>query len=102
MRLLPVGANHVRFGAADEQTASDGCRYRRRHVREHLPLRHLSPHSRSDQAGSAVERTGRLTMILEHMTTRPADPEQSGTANRLSRRSFLQAGAAAGGGLLLS
>src|ERR1700738_2448311 len=69
---------------------------------EHLLLRHLSPHSRSNQAGRAVDRTGRLTMILDHTASRPTDPEQSGSANDLSRRCFLQVGAAAGGGLLLS
>jgi isoquinoline 1-oxidoreductase subunit beta len=41
-------------------------------------------------------------MILDHFASRPTDPEQPGSANDLSRRSFLQAGAAAGGGLLLS
>jgi isoquinoline 1-oxidoreductase subunit beta len=41
-------------------------------------------------------------MIVDHIAPRPADPDQSGSANRLSRRSFLQAGAAAGGGLMLS
>jgi isoquinoline 1-oxidoreductase subunit beta len=38
-------------------------------------------------------------MILDHTASRPTDPV---SANDLSRRSFLQAGAAAGGGLLLS
>jgi len=37
-------------------------------------------------------------MILDHIASRPADPEQSGSVNGLSRRRFLQAGAAAGGG----
>ena len=58
MRVLPVGPDHVRFGAACEQPASDRFRYRRRDVRQHLPLRDLCPHSRSDQAG-ARKRTGR-------------------------------------------
>jgi isoquinoline 1-oxidoreductase subunit beta len=41
-------------------------------------------------------------MILDHTASRPIDPEQSGSASDLSRRRFLQAGAAAGGGLVLS
>ena len=41
-------------------------------------------------------------MILDRIAPRLADPDQSGSANGLSRRRFLQAGAAAGGGLMLS
>jgi isoquinoline 1-oxidoreductase beta subunit len=41
-------------------------------------------------------------MILDHIATRPGDQDQSGSARDLSRRRFLQAGAAAGGGLILS
>ena len=72
MRLLPVGPDHVRCGAAREQPASDRFRHRRRDVRQHLPLRDLCPHSRSDQAGRAIELTGRLTMILDHLASRAA------------------------------
>ena len=41
-------------------------------------------------------------MILDNVTSRVADPDQSPAATDLSRRRFLQAGAVAGGGLLLS
>jgi isoquinoline 1-oxidoreductase beta subunit len=41
-------------------------------------------------------------MILDHLTSRTAGPGRSPSANGLSRRSFLQAGATAGGGLMLS
>jgi isoquinoline 1-oxidoreductase beta subunit len=41
-------------------------------------------------------------MILDHMTSQAAGPGRSLPANGLSRRSFLKAGAAAGGGLMLS
>jgi isoquinoline 1-oxidoreductase beta subunit len=41
-------------------------------------------------------------MILDHITSRFAGRGRSPSANGLSRRSFLQAGAAAGGGLMLS
>ena len=41
-------------------------------------------------------------MILDRIAPRPADASPSSSANDLSRRRFLQAGAAAGGGLMLS
>jgi isoquinoline 1-oxidoreductase beta subunit len=41
-------------------------------------------------------------MILDHFTSHAAGPDRSPSANALSRRTFLQAGAAAGGGLMLS
>ncbi len=41
-------------------------------------------------------------MILDRIASRSTDSEQSGSTNGLSRRRFLQAGAAAGGGLMLS
>jgi hypothetical protein len=41
-------------------------------------------------------------MILDHLTSRAAGPGRSPSANPLSRRRLLQAGVAAGGGLLLS
>jgi isoquinoline 1-oxidoreductase beta subunit len=40
-------------------------------------------------------------MILDHIATRPDDQDQSGSARDLSRRRFLRAGSAAGGGLIL-
>ncbi len=67
MRLLPVGPDHVGGGVAREQPASERFRHRRRDVRQHLPLRNLRPHPRSDQAGRAVELTGRLTMIIDRI-----------------------------------
>src|SRR5262245_63589713 len=41
-------------------------------------------------------------MILAQITARPASPDTQPSASELSRRAFLQASAAAGGGLMLS
>jgi isoquinoline 1-oxidoreductase subunit beta len=41
-------------------------------------------------------------MILDRSASRLADPGQSGSTNSFSRRSFIQAGAAGGGGILMS
>ncbi len=76
--------------------------HRRRDVGQHLPLRDLWPHSRSDQTGRAIERAGRLTMIFDRITSGAAGSDRSSSSDDFSRRRFLQAGAAAGGGLMLS
>jgi hypothetical protein len=41
-------------------------------------------------------------MVLDHIASQAAGPGRSSSTNVLSRRKLLQAGAAAGGGLLLS
>jgi isoquinoline 1-oxidoreductase subunit beta len=41
-------------------------------------------------------------MALDQLSSRPADPDRQPSPSRVSRRGFLQAGASAGGGLLLS
>src|SRR5262252_4306363 len=102
MRLLPVGPDHVGFRAAGEQPASDRFRHRRRDVRQHLPLRDLSAHSRSDQARRAIQLMKGPTMILDRFVSNAACADRSPSAWHVSRRAFLQTGAAAGGGLMLS
>src|SRR3984893_12911226 len=102
MRLLPVGPDHVCCGAAREHPASDRFRYRRRDVRQYMSLRDLRAHSRSDQTSRAGERIGRLIMLLYRPAARASVPPRSQSGHAPSRRKVLQAGAAAGGGLLLS
>ena len=41
-------------------------------------------------------------MIVDHLTSRTGNTDRSTSAGALSRRGFLQVGAAAGGGLMLS
>src|SRR5262249_12138706 len=93
MRLLPVRPDHVGFGTARQQSASQGFRHRRCHERQHLPLRHLYPHSRRDQA--RVKRLRRPVMKHDRTALLP-------TETSLSRRTFLVTSAAVGGGLVLS
>src|SRR5690606_38599292 len=51
MRLLPVGPDHVRHGADQEQSRAYRRGHRRGHERQYLPLRHLPAHPRRHQAG---------------------------------------------------
>jgi isoquinoline 1-oxidoreductase subunit alpha len=51
-------SGHVGCRTSGKQSASGRFRYRRRHVRQYLPLRDLSPRPRCDQAGRC-ELTGR-------------------------------------------
>src|SRR5215470_16447603 len=71
-------------------------------VRQHLPLWDLWTDTPGNQAGRRAEWTGRPTMIPEHRRSRAAQAGRAQSTSALSRRTFLEAGAAAGGGLLLS
>ena len=50
MRLLPVRPDHEGGRAARQQPEADARADRRAHGRQHLPLRHLSPHHRRRRA----------------------------------------------------
>ena len=79
VRLLPVGNDHGRVGAARREAA----RHRRRHRRrdhQYLPLRHIRPHPSRDPRRC---RTGRCVM------------------GKWTRRAFIGTGALVGGGLVL-
>src|SRR5438876_725134 len=81
MRLLPVGPDHVRHGAAGEERPSQRRRYRRGDVGQYLPLRDVLSHPCRDQAGR--ERSPTMT------------------AHTVSRRDFVVVLTATGGGLML-
>jgi hypothetical protein len=51
--LLPIGPNHVCGRSIGKQFQSQRCRHRRGHVRQYLPVRHLSTHPGCDQVGGA-------------------------------------------------
>src|SRR3954469_14229879 len=75
MRLLPDRADHAGGGAAQGHAEPDRRGHRQQHERQHLPLRHLSPHPRRHQAGR--EGSPAMTTL-----------DRSVLAN-VSRRSFL-------------
>src|SRR5260221_5757220 len=83
VRVLQVGPGDVGGGAAAAEQVAVGCRHRRGHERQHLPLRLLPAHARGDQERRGVAEEG-LTM------------------KALSRRRFLKSSAALAGGLVIS
>src|SRR5882672_5954678 len=87
MRLLSVRANHVRGGAAEDESQTQRCRYRCRDVRQYLPMRDLpkNPHGHSPRRGTARDGCGDVRPVSD-----------------LSRRDFLNASATVGGGLILA
>src|SRR2546423_14425699 len=78
MRLLPIGTDYGRDGAAEAQPQSHRCRYRSGDD-EYLPLRHLSRYSKRDS-----------------QSRRPHGGEVS--AMELDRREFIVATAVVSGG----
>ncbi len=69
-----------------------------RNVRQHLPLRHLCPHSRSDQTGRYRVMEVDMSITDNSKVGHAGEPVSN---NEPSRRAFLRTGVAAGGGLML-
>src|SRR6516162_7890066 len=101
MRLLPVRTNHVCGGAARQETQPDRRGYRRRHERQHLPLRHLPAHSQSHPPRRATA-TCQVSSFPRFYGTAPSYFQRClMSPNTLfDRREFLKT-AAAGGAVLL-
>src|SRR3989442_3591858 len=83
VRLLPVRSDHVSGRAAGPQARADRRRYRRRNVREHLPLRDVPAYP------------GR------HPSRRGAQEGRRAMKTLVSRREILKGGLAVGAGLPL-
>ena len=84
MRVLPVRPDHVGGGIAGEERQAQRCRYRYRHGRQHLPLRHVSANSQSHPSRRCTERQGGLIMAIEHSDhSKPASRARS-VATRFS------------------
>ena len=90
VRLLSVRPGHERRRAPVQAEGPDGCGHRRRHEREHLPVRHLPADPRGDQAGRRPDAEGGLTMATLSYPSSPA-----------SRREFLKVSATLSSGVLL-
>src|SRR5262249_58318402 len=78
VRLCQLG--DLAANEARQHPASDRFRHRRRDVRQHLSLRDLSAHSRSDQAGRAGRVAGLLAALLKLLRMSPG---AEGTGSRL-------------------
>ncbi len=74
---------------AEGQSAPERFRYRRRHGRQHLPLRHLRPHPRGDQAGGGVSGSSHEERLIPcpsiRSQTRRNPPRALSPAGRCSR-----------------
>src|ERR1700722_99896 len=106
MRLLPGRPDHAGGGTFGAKAKSERCRHRPSHERQCVPLLHLHAHPRRDQTSRARAcRHYHSQVMVDTMMTANSSaksPEaQLPPAATHSRRAFLKATVAAGGGLLL-
>src|ERR1035437_10314160 len=93
VRLLPAGADHGGRGAVAHHAEAHGRRDRHGNERTHLPLRHLSTHSRGDQGGGGenvmTERREFIQLLGVGglvIAAGPAGIRRLGAAERLAAR----------------
>ena len=101
MRLLPVRAADVRGRAAGEASQSDRRGNRRRHDRQHLPVRHLSTHPPCDSSRGAGDLIAQRTFVSLCRTSVASIDNGGVICTTVDRRTFLKVGATAGGGLMV-
>src|SRR5450631_3028519 len=93
MRVLPIGPDHVRGGAAAVELCPLRCRHRCRHGGEPLPLRYLCQNSQGDSSRRRNAAGGHAVMSEHSSGLQSENPD---------RREFFKRAAAAGGGLVLA
>ena len=86
MRLLPVGPDHERRGAAGAGPPAHRRRHRPGDERQHLPLRHLPAHPRGDQGrrrrGHGLEERQMNALVKDAVAQPPRDRRQRGRGRR--------------------
>src|ERR1043166_4865181 len=100
MRLLPVGADHGRGGAAQEDAEAERPRHRRGDD-QHLPLRHLPAHPRGRAHGGRHGYGQRLARPATQARVRRLAMTSIVRTPKVFRRAFVVGSAAAGGGFAL-
>src|SRR5678815_5841751 len=76
VRLLPVGSDHDRRGAVDEDAEADRRADRHRDAGQHLPLRYLSTYSPRDQTRGAGLRKEARHDEITFATYLPEDSDR--------------------------
>src|SRR5580704_12062416 len=95
--------DHVRRRPALQKTQAHRRRYRRRHERQHLPLRHLPAHpqSHSSRRLHAGEGVTRHALSPQPLDSQARSRCPMATASVVNRRDFLKTSAAGGVALVI-